>query len=236
MGYKAYDKYAQEYDSWFLANENVLLTELALVARCLENSGRVLSIGCGSGLFEQLLDRDYGIKVTEGIEPSVSMAEIARKRGMTVTIATAEDVNMPGEGSFDTLLFNGCPCYINDLQKAFDNTSRYLRPGGKIVVIDVPKESSYAMLYNLAMTLGTWDHPLLEGIKPPMPYPIEFVSMANWRTTEEKVSRLKASGYGSFSFSQTLTAVPLHSNDKIEQPLDGCDKGSYVAICAFKER
>ncbi|MCF0177130.1 MAG: class I SAM-dependent methyltransferase [Bacteroidales bacterium] len=232
MGYKAYDEYAEQYDSWFLQNENVLLTELALVAKCLKDAGRTLSIGCGSGLFEKLLYQDYGIKVTDGVEPSVSMAEIARKRGMNVTIATAEEVDMPGEGEYDTLLFNGCPCYINDLQKAFDNTKRYLRPGGKVVVIDVPKESAYAMLYNLAMTLGRWDHPLLEGIKPPLPYPIEFVAMANWRTTAEKVEKLKAAGYGSFSFAQTLTAVPLHSNDAVEQPLDGADRGSYVAVVA----
>ncbi|MCF0168848.1 MAG: class I SAM-dependent methyltransferase, partial [Bacteroidales bacterium] len=148
MGYKAYDEYAEQYDSWFLQNENVLLTELALVAKCLRGAGRVLSIGCGSGLFEQLLERNYGIVVKDGVEPSVSMAEIARRRGMNVTIATAEELDMPGEGEFDTLLFNGCPCYINDLHKAFCNTRRYLRPGGRVVVIDVPKECSYAMLYN----------------------------------------------------------------------------------------
>ena len=237
MGYEAYDRYAAEYDAWFIKNANVLETEAALVARTLENAGKVLSIGCGSGLFEMIMKKRYGISVNCGIEPSVSMAEIAGKRGMEVTMGTAEEVRAPElEGRFDTLLFNGCPCYINDLQKAFDNTSRFLRSGGRAVVIDIPKESSYALLYNLAKTLGTWDHPMLQGVCPPNPYPIEFVAMANWRTTEEKVECLRRSGYSDFRFMQTLTRVPLHSDSSVEEPSEGCDRGSYVAITATFNR
>ncbi len=236
MGYEAYDKYASEYDAWFIKNENVLESEAALVAKVLENSGKVLSIGCGSGLFEMIIKKRRGIIVTDGVEPSRSMAEIAMKRGMNVTIGTAEEVCAPElEGQYDTLLFNGCPCYINDLQKAFDNTAKFLKRGGKAVVIDVPKESAYAMLYNLAKTLGTWDHPMLHGICPPNPYPIEFVAMANWRTTEEKVDCLKNAGYSDFSFMQTLTRFPLCSDESLEEPSQGRDRGSYVAITAFRK-
>ena len=232
MGYEAYDRYAAEYDAWFIKNANVLETEAALVARTLENAGKVLSIGCGSGLFEMIMQKRYGISVSCGIEPSVSMAEIAGKRGMEVTIGTAEEVCAPElEGSFDTLLFNGCPCYINDLQKAFDNTSRFLRSGGRAVVIDIPKESSYALLYNLAKTLGTWDHPLLEGVQPKDPYPIELVTKACWRTTAEKVESMRKAGFSDFEFAQTLTTHPLNSGDYIQKPVPGYDSGDYVAIC-----
>lgn len=235
MGFEAYDKYAEQYDIWFIKNGNVLHSEAALVAKTLEDAGRTLSIGCGSGLFEMLLAKEWGIEVKEGVEPSESMAEIARKRGMEVTPGTAEQVSTEGrEGRYDTLLFNGCPCYINDLQGAFDNTSAFLKKGGRIVVIDVPKESAYAMLYNLAMTLGTWDHPLLEGICPPNPYPIEFVKMASWRTTQAKLDCLSKAGYGNFRFMQTLTGQPLHSDETVEEPSEGCDRGSYVAIIGEK--
>ena len=108
--------------------------------------------------------------------------------------------------------------------------------GGRAVVIDIPKESSYALLYNLAKTLGTWDHPMLQGVCPPNPYPIEFVAMANWRTTEEKVECLRRSGYSDFRFMQTLTRVPLHSDSSVEEPSEGCDRGSYVAITATFNR
>lgn len=237
MGYEAYDKYASEYDAWFIKNENVLETEAALVAKTLENAGRVLSIGCGSGLFEMIMKKRWNISVTDGIEPSRSMAEIAGKRGMKVTIGTAEEVEAHElDGRYDTLLFNGCPCYINNLQKAFDNTARFLRKGGKAIVIDIPKESSYALLYNLSKTLGTWDHPMLRGVCPPNPYPIEFVSMANWRTTAEKVECLERAGYSDFRFMQTLTRMPLHSDSSVEEPSEGCDRGSYVAITAILDK
>ena len=80
-----FDKYSDAYDAWFQRNENVLESELRLVAHVLgSHPGRTLSVGCGTGLFEQLLQKNYGISVTEGIEPSAPMGAIARKRGMTV--------------------------------------------------------------------------------------------------------------------------------------------------------
>jgi hypothetical protein len=102
-------------------------------------------------------------------------------------------------------------------------------------MIDVPKESSFATLYNLAMTLETWDHPLLEGIQPEKPYPIEFLKIANWRTTQEKIDLLEKAGFSSFEFAQTLTKHPIFSNAEIEEPISGYDSGSYVAICAIKK-
>ena len=171
MGYQAFDQYASEYDAWFLENTNVLETELRLVAACLKDSGKILSIGCGSALFEKLLADKYDIRIEHGIEPAEGMAAIARKRGFDVEINTAEDADY-GEELYDTVLFNGCPCYMQDLGLALRKAHRALRKGGKAVVIDVPKESAYGLIYNLALAVGTWDHPLLEGCKPKDPYPI----------------------------------------------------------------
>ena len=78
------------------------------------------------------------------------------------------------------------------------------------------------------------DHPLLEGVYPPNPYPIEFVKVAAWRTTAEKVALLEAAGFGDLTFAQTLTSHPLCSNDEEEQPVEGYGKGDYVAVTARK--
>lgn len=231
---KGFDEYASAYDAWFLDNPNVLRSEVALVASTLRGAGRVLSVGCGSGLFEKMLREEYGIGVTDGIEPSVGMAEIARKRGMHVTVATAEQADF-GRGEYDTLLFNGTPSYIDDLAGVVRKAHAALPDGGRIVLIDVPKESSYGMMYNLAKALGTWDHPLLAGVFPPNPYPIEFVEVANWRTTAEKAALLEAAGFRDLRFSQTLTAHPLYSDGGPEQPSEGFTKGDYVAVVARKE-
>lgn len=229
---QAYDEYADAYDQWFLKNENLFTSEAKLVAKALGACGRTLSIGCGSGLFEAYFKRTGGPVVTDGVEPSAAMAEIARKRGMSVAIGTAEDFDSAPR--YDTVLFNGCPSYIDDLGKAFRKAYAALKPGGRVVVVDVPKDSAYALIYNLALAVGTWDHPLLEGVKPPDPYPIEFVKAAHWRSIQEKLDLLAAAGFAFVESWQTLTVYPDRSNETVEEPVPGHDRGSYVALVAQK--
>lgn len=233
MGYKSFDQYASEYDAWFLENERVLECEVRLVAACLQPGRDILSVGCGSGLFEKILADRYGIRVARGIEPAAAMAEIARRRGVDVTVGTAEDTEY-GTACYDTVLFNGCPCYMNDLALALRKAYDALRPGGTVVVIDVPKESAYGLLYNLALAVGTWDHPLLEGVQPLCPYPIELVKQANWRTTAEKARLIEDAGFRQLTYRQTLTASPCYSHMVEEDPQEGYNRGAYVAICATK--
>lgn len=233
MGYDGFDKYASQYDAWFVNNKNVLESEVRLVAACLQDAGDILSVGCGSGLFEKILADSYGIRILDGIEPAEAMADIARKRGMNVTVGTAEDTPF-GIHKYDTVLFNGCPCYMNDLLAALCKAYDALRPGGRVVVVDVPKESAYGLLYNLALATGSWEHQLLDGVQPYLPYPIELVKQARWRTTTEKSMLMERAGFKRLFYMQTLVASPLYSHLNAEFPCEGYDKGSYVAIVAYK--
>ena len=104
-----------------------------------------------------------------------------------------------------------------------------------MILVDVPKESTYGQMYNLAKAVGTWDHPLLEGCYPLNPYPIEFVKQANWRTTAEKLRLLENAGFCGLSAMQTLTTHPLYSNLSVEEPQEGYYRGDYVAISATND-
>lgn len=224
-----FDEHAAEYDSWFLENRNVLRSEVLLLVEFLKDPGRALSVGCGSGLFERILRDDFGIDIRFGVEPAGGMAGIAAKRGLDVRTGTAEALPY-GDGSFDTVLLNGTPSYIGDLRQALSEAHRVLREGGRIVVADVPAESSYGTLYRLAAMVGSWDDPTMKVIAPPVPYPMEFAAAANWRTTQEKLELLQEVGFAGFETRQTLTVHPKFSNDAVEDPVPGHDRGDYVAI------
>ncbi|MGH7564895.1 MAG: class I SAM-dependent DNA methyltransferase [Gemmatimonadota bacterium] len=229
MPERTFDEYAETYDAWFLENRNVLASELLLLRHFLGDSGKTLSVGCGSGLFEERLRTEHGIEIRHGVEPAEGMARIAEKRGLAVERGTAESLPH-GAGDFDTVLLNGIPSYVNDLERAFREAHRVLRAGGDIVVVDVPAESSYGLLYRLAALVGTWEDDSLARIAPAHPYPIEFATAAIWRTTEEKADLLREVGFVDLEFAQTLTRHPKFSDDAVEQPIEGFDRGDYVAI------
>lgn len=233
MKKQKFDELADKYDYWFLQNKNVLYSEVKLVAKVLENGGDIYSVGCGSGLFEKILREEFNIDIKSGLEPSKDMAEIAKQRGINVDITTAEEAEYEGK-IYDTIIYNGSPSYITNLEECVKRSYEALKKGGKIILIDVPKESSYGLMYNLALSVGSWEHPLVEGIYPRNPYPIDLVKSANWRTTQEKIEVLESVGFKDLEFAQTLTKHPVYSDQVIEEPIEGYDSGDYVAVIAYK--
>jgi hypothetical protein len=131
---------------------------------------------------------------------------------------------------------NGTPSYLADLTRAFAAAWSVVRFGGHVVAADVPAESSYGPLYRLAAHIGSLDDSVLRGVAPPHPYPVEFVAAANWCTTEEKAALLTRVGFTDLETAQTLTVHPRYSDDVVEQPSAGHDRGDYVAIRARKPR
>lgn len=231
-----FDLFANDYDAWFGENRDLLESEVRLLAYVwpTREPGSFLSVGCGTGLFEAILKRDHDLAITHGVEPAEGMAAIARERGMDVTVGTAEEADL-GEGTHDVILFNGSTSYVRDLEAVFRRAHAALRPGGHVVVVDVPRESGYGVLYCLADQLGTWDHPIFEGVKPAAAYPIPFVKAATWHTTAERVAALEAAGFEVTRTAQTLTRHPFFAPHAVEAPRDGHDAGDYVAVVARRE-
>lgn len=103
------------------------------------------------------------------------------------------------------------------------------------MVADVIAEGSYGLLYKLAEILGSWDEPYIARVRPPNPYPIEYVRQARWHTVDEIRRLLEDAGFIIVKVAQTLTRHPRYSNESIEYPVDGYDRGGdYVAFKGWK--
>ena len=232
MEKQKFDGYADKYDEWFMKNENLFTSELRLFKKVLGDiSGKtLLSVGCGSGLFESYIENSN----IEGIEPSADMAEIARKRGINVIkIGLIEDVELTDD-KYDIIYFNGSSSYMEDLSPVYGKCLKALKENGKLILLDVPKESAFGFMYLLGKSLNTYDHEFLEGAMPKLPYPLALATSGVWHTTEEKINVLKNLGINKFSYYQTLIKNPLYTNEEAEEVLEGYKSGGYVAIIAEK--
>jgi len=227
-----FDGYAAQYDEWFMKNDNLFTSELRLFKKALGDiSGKkLLSVGCGSGLFESYID----CSLVEGIEPSEDMGKIAEKRGVNIIkYGMIEDVNLP-EAAYDIIYFNGSSSYMEDLAPVYEKSLRALKEGGKLILFDVPKESAFGFMYLLGKSLNTYNHEFLEGTMPQLPYPLALASSGVWHSTEEKINILKQLGVSNFTYYQTLLKNPLYTNEEPEEVVDGYKSGGYVAIIAEK--
>lgn len=232
MSKQKFDGYADKYDEWFMVNENLFTSELKLFKKVLGDIGgkRLLSVGCGSGLFESYIDASN----IEGIEPSEDMGRIAQKRGVNVIkFGLIEDVDLP-DNTYDIIYFNGSSSYMEDLKTVYEKSLKALKDGGKLILLDVPKESAFGFMYLLGKSLGTYEHEYLDGTMPQLPYPLALASSGIWHSTEEKIEILKELGINNFSFYQTLVKNPMYTNEEPEEVIEGYKSGGYVAIIAEK--
>ena len=122
-----FEEAAIEYDEWFETHEWVYKSEVEAIKNLIPETGEGIEIGVGTGRFSV----PFGIKV--GVEPAKAMAEIARKRGIHVYEAKAE--NLPFHAnSFDFALMVTTLCFLEDTFHALKGIKRILKPTGKIVI------------------------------------------------------------------------------------------------------
>ena len=196
----AFDAMAEAFDAWFAKNANVFESELLAEKHFLTDPENTVSIGCGTGLFEER----HGIP--RGVEPAEGMAGLARRRGIDVKIGSAEDIPF-GDEQFNGVLLGTILSYVKDRPKAVAEAYRILKHGGHVVVSFLPGEGSYTMMYDLAAVKGKYN----PEISPEHPYPIEFIVEGTWCSTREVTELLKRAGFVDMEYVQTLTRHPKYS-------------------------
>lgn len=122
-----FEDLAGEYDQWFEENRAVYEAQVRMLHGVVPRTGQGLEVGTGSGRFAVPLGIGYGI------DPSRSLLEIAKSRG--IGVVQGEGENLPYRaGSFDHVLMMTVICFLDDVAVVFSEVIRVLRPGGVLVV------------------------------------------------------------------------------------------------------
>ncbi|MFH1940487.1 MAG: class I SAM-dependent methyltransferase [bacterium] len=200
-----FEKYSDAYEEWFENNPDKYEAELEAICQLLPSSEvKGLEVGVGSGRFAVPL----GIKI--GVEPSEQMAIKAEKRGIRVFRNIAE--NLPfTDTEFDFVLMVTTICFFDDVEKAFKEAFRVLKPKGCIIVGFVDKESELGSQYNSNRSKS------------------KFYRDAVFFSVQEVLKYLKNAGFKEVTIRQTL--IPGKVPGII---LDGFGKGAFVVIKSMK--
>jgi len=203
-----FEKFSKEYEEWFERFEKVYQAELSAVKKLLPSFKNGIEIGAGSGKFALPL----GVK--EGIEPSFSMAEIARKKGIKIIKGVAEHLPLE-DSSYDFVLMITTICFVDDPLKSLQEIWRVLKSGGYLIVGFVDKDSNIGKLYEKNRLKS------------------RFYKEATFFSSQEVIKLLKMCGFIDVKCCQTLFGGALE--DVQTDIKDGFGEGAFVAIRAKKE-
>lgn len=144
-----FDSLATAYDAWFEEEGKLIF---AIEVKALKEVLTLLpkpwlEVGVGSGRFAQAL----GIET--GIDPSVKLLEIAKRRGITVSRARGEEQFFNRE-TFGTVFLIVTLCFVDSPIVVLREAHRILKPEGKIVLGLVLRESPWGKSYQIKKLEG----------------------------------------------------------------------------------
>jgi SAM-dependent methyltransferase len=208
-GVNAFNNNVDRYEQWFVDNPLAYVSELRAVRELVPTNSNGIEIGLGTGRFASPLG------ITRGIEPSRSMAELARKKGIEVVAGVAEHLPFM-DNEFGFVLMVTTVCFLDDMDMAFREVRRVLKPGGSFVIGFVDRDSSLGKAYQTGKDKSA------------------FYQHATFYTTKDIVAALQKAGFGSFECRQTLFQ-PLETMAEVEPVKEGYGQGSFVVVRAEKK-
>jgi ubiquinone/menaquinone biosynthesis C-methylase UbiE len=204
-----FQKYTARYEKWFEDNHWVYQAELKAV-KCLLPKGQYgVEIGIGTGRFAEPL----GVSI--GVEPSSHMREVAQKRGIKVLNGVAE--KLPFKNSiFEFILMVTTICFVDDIDKSFEEAFRVLVKGGYLLIGLVDRNSQIGQIYFRHQNNNV------------------FYKEATFYPVEEVLEIMKKTGFDDFSFRQTIFRNLTEINER-ETIKSGYGEGSFVVIRGKKK-
>jgi SAM-dependent methyltransferase len=208
-GVNAFDNNVDRYEQWFVDNPLAYVSELRAVRELVPTNSNGIEIGLGTGRFAAPLG------ITRGIEPSRPMAELARKKGIEVVAGVAEHLPFM-DIEFGFVLMVTTVCFLDDMEMAFREVRRVLKPGGSFVIGFVDRDSPLGKAYQIRKDKSA------------------FYQHATLYATKDIVAALEKAGFGSLEWRQTLFQ-PLETMSEVEPVKKGYGQGSFVVVRAEKK-
>ncbi len=147
------DEYAKNYDDWYTTQigsfVDMVETNAALALFAPQKGMKILDAGCGTGNFSIKLSQ-LGCMVT-GIDISPDMLNIARsKNSSDLSVEYLEmdlkHLSFPDD-SFDGVFSMAAFEFIAEAEQVYQELYRVLKPGGKLLIGTINKDSSWGQLY-----------------------------------------------------------------------------------------
>ena len=136
---------SDEYDV-FTPQANARLTDAFVRLSGLLPGARVADLGCGSGVFTELL-RQHGY-ASVGLDISPKLVALGRSKYPGLDLVEGDAENLPFENqSFDGVLLSGLVHHFPDPRRLVAEVGRVLKPGGRFVAFDPNRLNPFMWLY-----------------------------------------------------------------------------------------
>ncbi len=206
---EAFEKHTERYEEWFEKNRLAYLSELKGVKSLLPQ-GKGIEIGVGTGRFAEPLEIEFGI------DPSLSMLKVARKRKIKVIVGIGEYLPVT-DNSFDFVLITTTLCFLKNVEKTLKEIKRILKKKGCIILAFIDRESFLGKVY--------------QKKKEKNP----FYKTANFYSAKEITEKLEKTGFYNPEIKQTLFSFS-EKLENIDDIKDGYGEGGFVIIRMKKNR
>ena len=208
-----FDDLASDYDAWF-AEEGKLIFAIEVrafqeILPCLPKPW--LELGVGSGRFAQALE------IETGVDPSIKLLEMARRRGITGFLGRGEQELFDKE-SFGTLFLIVTLCFLDSPPGVLKEANRILAPGGKIVLGLVLRESPWGKFYQQKKKQGH-----------------RFYRYATFYTCDEVIRLLVQAGFSIEKVISTLFQEPGKVGH-METPREGYFPSAGFTVIVAEKR
>lgn len=151
---KTYDRLAKVYDQLWQHYITETLSFLKGWA-CIPTHAAVLDVGCGTGEFERFVLAENRAQTMVGVDPSMKMLEIARRKCAAypnVTFCRVGASDLPfGNESFDVIVSASAFHYFEQPETALAEMRRVLKPSGSLIILDWCKDYLWCRLIDGAL-------------------------------------------------------------------------------------